>query len=140
MNVNLIERNKMMKGMKLKSLWAGVIALVGFGMPEVEARGFNSVVIVEAYTSCGLPIYAERWIAGYRSCGAPIWQVRHRPHLNRHLPVGYRRAAYCGVTRPYYGPRPAVGYRSGVRHYERAPRRYERRVPRPYRHGGRVCR
>lgn len=130
----------MMRGIKLKSLWAGVIALVGFGMPEVEARGFSSVVIVEAYTTCGLPIYAERWISGYRSCGAPIWQVRHRPHLNRHLPVGYRRAVHRGATRPLRGPSPSVGYHRGVRHYERAPRPYDRRIPRPYRHGRRVCR
>jgi hypothetical protein len=70
--------------------------------PQAEARGHRSYVYISGYTSCGSPIYYERYFVGYDECGDEIWQVRrirqeYRPVVReRHDDSYYSERSYGG--------------------------------------------
>ncbi|NJM36951.1 MAG: hypothetical protein HC845_03220 [Akkermansiaceae bacterium] len=84
-----------------------VIALFSVA-PIAEARGHRSKIYISGYTSCGSPIYYERYFVGYDDCGQEIWQVRRiRQAYRPAARVRYHDDDY--ESERYYGER---SYRS----------------------------
>ena len=57
------------------NLAVAAFALIA-AVPQAEARSHGSRVYVSGYTSCGSPIYTEKYFIGYDHCGRPLWGYR----------------------------------------------------------------
>lgn len=80
------------------NLTVAAFALIAI-VPQAEARSHKNRVYISSYTSCGTPVYTERYFIGYDHCGNPVW--------------GYRtcRQTYRPVERPrYVAPCPPPAY------------------------------
>ncbi|MCU0796460.1 MAG: hypothetical protein MUF31_11045 [Akkermansiaceae bacterium] len=86
-----------------------------------EAQSCGNRIYVTGRTSCGCPIYAERYVAYYDRCGNPVYQVRYVPVNHRCRPAAPPcRPAIRPIVRrvpvhpvPY---RPSHGWGRGVGH------------------------
>ena len=84
-----------------------------------DARTCGSQVYVSGRTSCGCPVYAERYVAYYDSCGHPVYQVRHLPVTHRCRPVVPCRPSVRHIVPPRpvpYRPQPGWGRSTGHGH------------------------
>ncbi|MEO7099519.1 MAG: hypothetical protein ABI162_09180 [Luteolibacter sp.] len=68
--------------------------------PKAEAHSHANRIYISGYTSCGAPIYTERYFIGYDHCGNPIWGHRTIRPAYRERP---RYVTHCPPP-VYYGP------------------------------------
>lgn len=91
----------------MKNLFA-LLTVIGAGFvaaPDAEARPYGhhaSHLVVSHHTSCGCPVYKQRYVAFYDRCGNPVFRYRI-------LPVSH----HC---RAVHHPRRGGGYRPEVIH------------------------
>lgn len=97
--------------MKTTIATLAIAALTFFAAaPQAEARHKNRVY-VSGHTSCGSPIYQERYFVGYDRCGNPIWRTRivrqpsyrPAPRYVAPCPPAYHHQAPVRYPRPYSG-------------------------------------
>jgi len=64
--------------MKSSIIHLTIAAMVLLGtVPQAGARSHQSArIYISGYTSCGVPIYVERYFIGYDPCGNEIWGKR----------------------------------------------------------------
>ena len=78
------------------SLTIAAFALIA-AAPKAEARSHANRIYISGYTSCGTPIYTERYFIGYDHCGNPIWG-------HRTIRPAYRERPRYVAPPVYYGP------------------------------------
>ncbi|MGB6223498.1 hypothetical protein [Haloferula sp.] len=68
-----------------------IIAAAAFvATPNAEARPYHAGhTYVSGRSSCGCPVYSQRFIAYYDQCGRPIYSVRRLPITHRCRPKAY---------------------------------------------------
>lgn len=75
----------------ITTLAIAALTLLG-AAPLAQARSHHSSrIYISGYTSCGTPIYVERYFIGYDHCGNPVWGKRvirpqYRPVVRQYSP------------------------------------------------------
>ena len=70
-----------------------IIAATAFiAVPKAEARPGSHHSYVSGRTSCGCPIYTQRYIAYYDGCGHPVYRTRSLPVSHRCRTTVHRQA------------------------------------------------
>ncbi|MEM1084015.1 MAG: hypothetical protein AAGI48_07805 [Verrucomicrobiota bacterium] len=85
---------------------------------------YHGHTYVSGRTSCGCPVYSQRFVAYYDRCGTPVYSVRRLPAVHRCRGKARARVYYNHVPRRTYS-QSRTYYRNG----------YGRTHSRGYRHG-----
>ena len=74
-----------------------IIAAATFAAaPKADARPHHpGHTYVSGRTSCGCPVYSQRFIAYYDHCGHPVYSVRTLPVTHRCRRVVHHQPQYC---------------------------------------------
>lgn len=84
------------------------ITFIGSSTADARPHRHNSRVYISSYSSCGAPVYKERYFVGYDRCGNEIWSTRLVRQAYR--PVVRQRYVAPRCAPPRYGR----GYGSSV--------------------------
>lgn len=109
----------------MKNLFA-LLTVIGAGFvaaPDADARPRCNTThtYVSHRSSCGCPVYAQRYVAGYDRCGYPVYRTRILPVSHRCRPVIHHpRQRACrpvgrghAVVHPRHGRYTSGGVRIG---------------------------
>lgn len=88
---------------------------IGSSMADARPHRGGSRVYISSYTSCGDPIYKERYVIGYDHCGNAIWGTRlvrqaYRPVVRQRYVAPCPPQRYAPVRNRDYGRDYGRGY------------------------------